>query len=166
MLAILTKLGSTVTVGRFALASAIASPVIMFASLQLRSVLAADSEDAHEFRDYLAVRLLLLPVAMLVVMGIALGGYTSAQATAIMLFGLARCIEAVSDIFYGVAQKNDRMDLVAISKVIKGIAALCLFGVTFHLTDSLNKHAGSRRKIPGSCFRGFFCLLVRRRQQK
>lgn len=139
MLTILTKLGSTVTVGRFALASAIATPVIMFASLQLRSVLAADSEDAHEFQDYLAVRLLLLPVAMLVVLGIALGGYTSAQATAIMLFGLARCIEAVSDIFYGVAQKNDRMDLVAISKVIKGIAALCLFGVTFHLTDSLNK---------------------------
>jgi len=139
MLSVLTKMGSTATVGRFALASAIASPVIMFAGLQLRSVLVADATGTHEFRDYLAVRLLLLPVAMLVVLGIALGGYSSAQVTAIMLFGLARCIEMVSDIFYGVAQKNDRMDLVAISKIIKGIAALGLFGLTFHLTGSLDK---------------------------
>ena len=139
ILSVLTKMGSTATVGRFALASAIASPVIMFASLQLRSVLAADADNNHEFRDYLTVRLLLLPVAMLIILGIALRGYTPAQATAIMMFALARGVESVSDIFYGIAQKNDRMDVVAISKTIKGAVALLFFGVTFYLTRNLDQ---------------------------
>ena len=41
MLVVLTKLGSPGVVGRFSLAAAVATPVFMFANLQLRAVLVA-----------------------------------------------------------------------------------------------------------------------------
>ena len=137
LLAVLTKLGSPDVVGRFALGSAIASPVFMFAQLQLRVVLATDAEGAHRFQDYLGVRLLMLPGALLVVAAIAYFGYSREQALVIGMFALVRLVEALSDIFYGFAQKNERMDLVARSLLVRGPAILILFGATFWLTRSL-----------------------------
>ncbi len=137
ILAVLTKMGSTDIVGRFALGSAIATPAIMFANLQFRVVLATDAKTNHEFRDYLGIRLLLLPAALLIVVVIAVLGYNREQALVIAVFGLVRCVESLSDIFYGFAQKHERMDLVARSLWIRGISALALFGGVFWLTGDL-----------------------------
>ncbi len=137
ILVVLTKLGSPDVVGRFALGSAIATPAVMFANLQLRVVLATDATQAWEFRDYLGVRLLLLPVALLVVVAIAFLGYSREQALVIGVFGLVRCVESLSDIFYGFAQKHERMDLVARSLWIRGLSALAFFGGAFWLTGDL-----------------------------
>jgi len=137
ILAVLTKLGSPDVVGRFALGSAIATPAIMFANLQLRVVLATDSSQAHEFRDYLGVRLVMLPAALLLVLVIAVLGYNREQALVIAVFGLVRCFESLSDIFYGYAQKQERMDLVARSLWIRGLSALAFFGAAFWLTGNL-----------------------------
>ena len=137
ILVVLTKMGSPDIVGRFALGSAIATPVFMFANLQLRAVLATDAAKSYEFRDYLGVRLLFLPAAMLLVLVIAFLGYNREQFLVISVFGLVRLAESLSDIFYGFAQKNERMDLVARSLWLRGLAALVLFGGTFYLTRSL-----------------------------
>ena len=137
ILSALTKLGTPDIVGRFALASAVATPVVLFSNLQLRDVMASDARGDYAFGEYLALRLSLLPAALLVVVAVAVFGYTGPQAVAITLFGLARCVEGVSDIFYGYAQKNERMELIARSLGIKGPAALLLFGGTFAATHSL-----------------------------
>lgn len=143
ILAFLTKLGSPDIVGRFALGSAIATPAIMFANLQLRVVLATDASSSHQFRDYLGVRLLLLPAALLVVLVVAALGYNREQALVIGVFGLVRCVESLSDIFYGFAQKHERMDLVARSLFIRGLSALAFFGGTFWFTGSLALSLGA-----------------------
>ena len=137
ILAVLTKLGTPDMVGRFALGSAIATPVIMFANLQFRVVLATDAQQSYEFRDYLGVRVLMLPAALLVVLVIAVLGYNREQALVIGVFGLIRCVESFSDLFYGFAQKQERMDLVARSLFIRGVSALVLFGGVFWLTGNL-----------------------------
>ena len=137
MLAVLTKLGSTGAVGRYALASAVATPLFVFANLQLRAVLVSDATNEHAFRDYLGVRLLMFPVALTAVIIAAVLGYSDAQVAAIVLFGVARGIESLSDIFYGYAQKHERMDLVARSMIIKGVASLALFSGVFHWTSDL-----------------------------
>lgn len=137
ILAALTKLDSPEIVGRFALASAVATPVVMFANLQLRPVLASDAQDAHPFADYLGVRLTLLPLALLAVAVIAFAGYSGPQAAVILVFAAARVVEGVSDVFYGYAQKHDRMHLVSRSLMIKGISALALFTAAYRLTSDL-----------------------------
>jgi len=137
VLVILTKLGSPEMVGRFSLGSAIATPLIMFVGLQFKSVFVTDADDQHSFRDYLGIRLFLLPLTVLVIAVIGLVGYTQAQALAITVFACARSIEAISDLYYGLFQKNERMDLMARSLLIKGPASLILFGVVFWLTGNL-----------------------------
>ena len=137
ILVVLTKMGSPDIVGRFALGSAIATPFFMFANLQLRVVLATDADKAYEFRDYLGVRLLFLPAALILVLVVAGLGYNREQFLVISMFALVRFAESLSDLFYGYAQKNERMDLVARSLWLRGFAALILFGGTFHLTRNL-----------------------------
>lgn len=137
ILSVLTKLGSPETVGRFSLASAVATPVIMFANLQLRPILASDAENAREFADYLGVRLFLLPLALLVVAAVAAAGYSGAQVAVILVFAVARVAEGVSDVFYGYDQKHERMDLVARSIMIKGVSALVLFTLAYRATQNL-----------------------------
>jgi O-antigen/teichoic acid export membrane protein len=142
ILAVLTKLGSPDIVGRFALGSAIATPGFMFANLQLRVVLATDASQAHQFRDYLGVRLVMLPVALVVVLVIAVLGYNREQALVIGMFGLVRFFESLSDLFYGFAQKHERVDLVAGSLWIRGLSALALSGGAFWLTGNLAASLG------------------------
>lgn len=137
MLIVLTKLGSPADVGRYALASAIATPVLVFANLQLRSLLIADTAGEHPFGEYLGVRLVLLPLGMVVLAAVALLGYDAAQVAAILAFGLVRLVEGISDIFHGLAQRRERLDLVAGSLVIKGVAGLALFATSFALTSDL-----------------------------
>ncbi|MDY0110145.1 MAG: lipopolysaccharide biosynthesis protein [Candidatus Krumholzibacteria bacterium] len=137
ILVILTKMGSTAAVGRFALASAIATPAMLFANMQLRSVLVADTAGDYPFRDYLSARLAMLPAALVVIALVAGLGYSSTQAATILVFGLARAVEGVSDILYGPAQKRERLDLIAISMIAKGLISLALFGGLFYLTGSL-----------------------------
>ncbi len=137
-LALLTKLGASATVGRFALASAVATPAFTFAHLQLRNVLANAARGAYDFRDYLGVRLALTAPALLLSAVIGALAYQPGQALAIALFACGRAAEAVSDIYYGYQQKHERLDLVAISMIIKGVVALAAFGGVFALTHDLN----------------------------
>ncbi|MBK6732958.1 MAG: lipopolysaccharide biosynthesis protein [bacterium] len=137
-LALLTKLGGPEVVGRFSLGSAIASPVLMFAQLSLRPVLASDARGEYTFQDYLGLRVALLPPALLVVGLVAWFGYSPAQTLVICLFGLGRAVESMSDIYFGFQQKQERMDLAAVSLMAKGVAALALFGVVFRTTGSLD----------------------------
>lgn len=137
VLAALTKLGEPETVGRFALGSAIANPVIMFSNLQLRAILATDVKDTHEFRDYLGLRMVMLPTALAVVMLIAVVFYQPQQVLVIGLIGLVRVVESLSDLAYGIAQKYERMDLMAKSLVLRGVGALILFCLLFWWTREL-----------------------------
>jgi O-antigen/teichoic acid export membrane protein len=131
ILVALTKLGEPETVGRFALGSAIATPAIVFSNLQLRAILATDATDAHEFRDYLGLRLVMLPLAFAVIVLVAVVAYQPHQALVIGFFGVARAFEALSDLTYGVAQKYERMDLMAKSLILRGVGSLVLFCLAF-----------------------------------
>lgn len=137
-LALLTKLGGADVVGRFALGSAIASPVLMFAQLSLRPMLASDARDEYHFQDYLGLRLALLPPALLVVLLVGWAGYSPAQTLVIVLFGLARVVESLADIYFGFQQKQERMDLAAVSLMLKGVVVLGVFGVVYAATRSLD----------------------------
>ena len=137
VLALLAKLGSPELVGRYAIGSLIVGPVMMFTNLELRSVLATDAHGAHEFGEYLGLRLGSVTVAMLVIIGIAAVGYGRQQILVVAVFGLMRAVESTSDIFHGFAQKHDRMDLVSFSLILKAVLGLLLFGVGFTAMHSL-----------------------------
>lgn len=138
ILVVLTRLGSAAEVGRLSLAATVATPLVVFANLQLRAVFVSDANGRFPFRDYLSVQLLLAPLALVAVVGVGLAGYSGAQVTAIVLYGIGRVVDGVGDVFYGLEQKRERMDLMARSLMIRGAVSLVLFAVVYRLTGSLN----------------------------
>jgi O-antigen/teichoic acid export membrane protein len=126
----LAKLGSTRQVGEYALGVAISAPIVVFANLQLRALVASEVKDRFSFGQYLAFRLTSLGAALAVVAAVA--GYTQpawALRGIVILTGLVQALEALSDTYYGFMQRCGRMDRVSISLALRGpfpLAALCL----------------------------------------
>jgi len=125
ILVVLAKLGTPQMVGQFALALAITAPVIIGAGMALRSVQATDAAAEYRFGDYLLLRLFMTALAGLVILGIVwFSGYDRHTASVILVVGLAKGLESISDIFYGLLQQHERMDRIAVSMMIKGLLSL------------------------------------------
>ncbi len=138
MLILLAKLGNAEMVGRFALGLTVGAPVVMFTNLQLRLVQATDPRDEYVFRDYLSLRLVTSLLALLLIAGVALVGQYRAETLAvIVLVGVAKCVESVSDVIWGLWQKRERLDLISISMMIKGPASLLAMWALLVWTKSL-----------------------------
>jgi O-antigen/teichoic acid export membrane protein len=138
MLVLLTKSGSPELVGQFALGLALTGPIILFANLQLRSIQATDAAAEFAFIDYFKLR----TMAVILAVGIigclaAFGGYHSMLSQVILALGMARGIECFSEIYLGLFQRHERMDLVAISLVLKAILSLASFASAIFFTGSL-----------------------------
>lgn len=138
MLILLTKLGSPYSVGQFALGLAITAPVITLANLQLRGVQATDARNTYQFRDYLFLRLITTLLALLIIAGTVLAsGYSWNTTLIILMIGATKGIEAISDIFYGLFQRHEKMEFIARSMLIKGPLSLLGLGIGVALIGSV-----------------------------
>ena len=146
MLVVLTKLLSAVEVGYYSLALAITSPIVVFTTLQLRSVQVTDTKNEFYFQDYLGVRLVTNFFAMAIVAGVLTflaGRYAWTVYSVVLLVGLNKVVEATSDISYGLWQKKERLDKVALSMIYRNIGAVCLLAILVKFTGSLVLGAAS-----------------------
>jgi O-antigen/teichoic acid export membrane protein len=135
---VLTKLTSSDQVGDFALGLAIAAPIILFANLSLRAAQATDTRRMYTFGDYLGLRVLTTGSALMIIAGIvAWIGYPLSTALVILGIGIMKSVEAISDVFYGLAQQHERMDRIAQSLVIRGIVSLIALTAAVYLTRSV-----------------------------
>jgi O-antigen/teichoic acid export membrane protein len=138
MLVVLAKLGSAQMVGRFALGLAVGGPVMMFTNLRLRALQVTDARAEYSFWDYFSLRLITNAFALCVIAAIAaLGGYGLEAALVILIIGLAKGVEGVSDTVHGLFQKHERLDLVAISRMIKGPLSLAAIWGLVYLSGSI-----------------------------
>lgn len=138
MLVVLAKLGSPEMVGQFTLALAVTAPIVMLTNLQLDIVQATDANEQYAFSDYLGLRLIGTTIALMLIAIVTLWtGYSSQTSLVILLVGLAKALESVSDIFHGLIQQHERMDRIAISLMIKGPLSLLLLGLGVYLSNSV-----------------------------
>jgi O-antigen/teichoic acid export membrane protein len=128
MLVAMAKIGSPEMVGTFSLALAIAVPVTTLAALSLRSVQATDARGEYTFGTYYRLRCAGAAAAMLIIAACAYR-YDAAVAMVIAIVGLAKGVESVSDIYFGLFQKEERLDLVARSMMMKGPLSLVVLCV-------------------------------------
>lgn len=138
MLVVLAKLGSPEMVGQFTLGLAVTAPVVLFTSLHLRVVQATDAKQQYVFGDYLGLRLISSALALLIITGITLiAGYRGETSLVILVVGLAKALESISDVFYGLIQQHERMDRIAVSMMIKGPLSMLLLGFGVYITHSV-----------------------------
>jgi O-antigen/teichoic acid export membrane protein len=137
LLMLLVKLTTPEAVGQFTLGIAITAPIVLFSNLQLRSIQSTDVQQTYPFIDYFVLRVLTSILALLTILVLVMGvGYDSDTALMIGLVGLAKSIESISDVFYGLFQQQERMDWIAISMILKGIFSLLAVGIVIGITQS------------------------------
>ncbi|NMG08834.1 oligosaccharide flippase family protein [Brasilonema sp. UFV-L1] len=138
MLVVLAKLGSPEIVGQFTLGLAVTAPVFMLTNLQLRYIQATDVKHQYLFGDYLSLRIISTLLALLVIVVITLtAGYRWETSLIILLVSLAKAFESISDVFYGLLQKHERMDRIAMSMMIKGPLSLLVLGISVYISGSV-----------------------------
>lgn len=138
ILMVLAKLGSPENIGQFTLGLAQTAPVFMLTNLQLHEIQATDAKRDFLFNDYLGLRLLGVIIALVIIVGIILFlNYSLDTALVILVITFAKAFESISDIFYGLMQQHERMDIVAFSKMIKGFLSVVFLVIPFYLTGSV-----------------------------
>lgn len=125
-----SRWGTPRLVGHYCLALAICMPVVLFSRFQLRQLQVTDARSDFLLIDYLVFRLLATAGSLAVIAAIAWA--TMPQlAVPILLVGIWKGAESVSEVALGDFQRHERMDLFAFSAVGKGIAGLVAFAIVF-----------------------------------
>jgi len=137
LLVLIAKLGTPEMVGQYSLAFAMTAPVFMLADLDLRSVLATDTKGQYEFGHYLGLRLLTTLAAFAAVAALAFLRRDSVTGLVLMLVGLAKGFEAAGDILYGLFQRQERLDRLGVSLMLKGILSVLFTGLLIWRFHSL-----------------------------
>ena len=137
-LVILAQMGSPRLVGIFGLGLAIATPIVQFLNLQLRQLQATDSRHQYPFPEYLGLRLVTSAASIIVGFAVALGfGLSPSTALVVMMVCVAKAIESLSDVFYGLFQQHERMNHIATSMLMRGPLSLIGLGLGVYATGEL-----------------------------
>jgi O-antigen/teichoic acid export membrane protein len=136
ILMLLAKLGSPRLVGEFALALAISAPVFIAIDFNLRLIITTTNKEGFCFGPFWGLRLysVLLGVILIGLIGVV---WPNHQGLVIFWVGLAKGFESLSDVLYGIFQKNERMDFIGKSTIWKGLLSVVVIGIIFGITHNL-----------------------------
>ena len=134
---VLAKLGTPQKLGEYAWGLAISAPIVLFANFQLRSLLASDIVERFRFAQYLTFRLVSLAAALGIVTLVAELGGSGEKAFVVILVAGAQAVELVSETFYGLMQKQERMDRISKSLMCRGALSLAAMWITMYATRSV-----------------------------
>jgi O-antigen/teichoic acid export membrane protein len=135
MVSLLAHAGGATLVGQYALGLAVTAPLLMFAQLNLRSVLATDPHAETNFTDYRDLRFLAIAAALLLTAPAAWLG--QAPWTAVLATAAMQGAEWISDIYLGLQQRRENMRRIAISLALRGVASLAILGAVIATTANL-----------------------------
>ncbi len=138
IVSILAKMSGPTQVGIYALAMSITGPIFALANMNLRAVQSTDVYEQFSTSDYTTFRTLTSISALSIIIVIALLFNKAIEVAGfILVYGIAKFFESFSELRYGQFQKAERMDLVSKSTMLRGLSSLCIFSITFHLTNNL-----------------------------
>jgi O-antigen/teichoic acid export membrane protein len=138
VLVVLAKLGNPEMVGQYAFGLAIAQPILMFSRLQLRTLLTTDVDGHYYFGEYLGFRLMTTAIGLLIIVVLNfVMRYSRESALPILMVGFSESLEAISDIYWGQFQVQERMDRIAKSMIARGPLSLMALGAGIYLTRNV-----------------------------
>ncbi|MCP4189669.1 MAG: oligosaccharide flippase family protein [Planctomycetaceae bacterium] len=137
ILCLIAQTVSKDAVGRYALALALINPLLAFLSLQLRSMLASQSNQDCDVQVCVALRIATNMIVALIVAVIICLGKTDSLAFIVVALMVPRLFVALSDVFYGQMQRRERMDFIAKSQLLSGSLQVATFALVSYHTENL-----------------------------
>ena len=99
----------------------------------LRAVQATDARRQFRFSQYLRLRIALTLAALSLIGAIVwFGRYDRRTAAVILAVAVAKAIETLSDIHYGLFQLNDRLDQTGRSMILRGVLSVSALAITLY----------------------------------
>ncbi|WP_425806393.1 lipopolysaccharide biosynthesis protein [Desulfitobacterium sp. Sab5] len=125
--------------GILSLAITITNVFYMISCYGMRSFQASDIIGEYSDQQYNNSRLITVTIGFTLCLIFTFNlGYESSIILAISLYMLFKSIEAFTDVFHGIFQKNNRFDYICISLILKGIFGFAIFISSLYLGKSLN----------------------------
>ncbi|MCT4655837.1 MAG: oligosaccharide flippase family protein [Cohaesibacter sp.] len=135
---LLARIGGADHVGQYGLALAVTTPLQIFFSLSLRTVYVTYRGSEFSFGTFWRLRLVSLLPALCLLLGLAFAfGQSQEAQLVILLIGLAKLAESSSDLLYALPQRQDRLDLVGRSMIIRAIVSTLLFGLLYWASQDI-----------------------------
>ena len=138
LMIVVTRLNSLPDAGIFSFAYATAGIINYFALYSGRTYQISNTN--KKFTDSLFVMTRYLTVFFAVcisIMFIVINGYSVNKALVILLLCIVKCIEAISDVYYGILQKNSRLYIAGKSMTYKSLISILGFIVIDLFTKNL-----------------------------
>lgn len=123
ILLIFIKLFSKEDVGQFIFAGAFATPLMMALEMQLRNFYITDNNQNLSFSDYNIFRFISTSVGVAILVCLAYFLHYE-YFIVISIVVLIKSFESQLDLLYGVYQKNNQLNYVAYSRIIRGTVAI------------------------------------------
>lgn len=117
--------------GVFSLAYANAQMMLIIGELEVHPIQTTDVEEEYSFQTYFTLRVFACIVMMCVsVVYTCLSGFEKEKAWIIIAFSGYKMVEALSDVFGGMYQQNDRIDLTGKTFSLRVVLSTISFGIT------------------------------------
>ena len=138
LLIIITQIGSPYYAGVYSLGLALSAPIIMFINLNFRDLQSTDLSVIYGFRTFKLARLMGIGLfSILFFLIILIADYKYEIAIVLIIIALNKVVESYSDLYYGLFQFNERLDLVSISIIIRGVIGTIFFGIGYYFFQDL-----------------------------
>ncbi|MEU8022942.1 hypothetical protein AB0B88_12045 [Micromonospora haikouensis] len=133
---ILAQAGSPHMVGQYALGLAITTPVVLVCGLGLQPVLVTDVANHFGFYEYLRLRLTGMTIALLVI-GALVHALSLTGGIVIFLVGVAKALDAVGEIYFGILQRYSTMRTVGASMALNSVFSVLVTAGLLLTTGSI-----------------------------
>jgi len=130
--------GSYAEAGILTLAISVTNIFAVLATFGVRNYQVSDVTEKYAQSDYISHRVLTCSAAMgLCAVFVVINGYPASTSLSIIAYMLMKTVEAASDVFHGILQKQWRLDIVGKSYIYRGVILLISFTAMYKYTDSL-----------------------------
>jgi len=136
---IVSRINGLADAGILSFGIAIANIIYIIALYGGRNYQVTDINDEISASAYVTFRLFSAPITAFMAAALLLAfSYRTDKYLIILMICLIKCVEAISDVFHGITQKNDRLDIVGKSFFFKNLVALLIFfAIDFIFTNTL-----------------------------
>lgn len=138
LMMIITRITGEKDGGIFALAFAAAQLMFTIGGFEMRVYQSTDVNEVFKFKHYLTSRIITCSIMLISTFVYTFAkGWTGTTAIVVILMSLYKLIEALSDVFQGLFQQHERLDLAGKSLALRVITSIIAFALTLYLSKNL-----------------------------
>lgn len=138
MTVLIVRMSGFEDAGVLSLAMSVTAAPAIVGLFNIRSYQVSDLKGQYSDSVYIRSRVYTNLISFAVCLFVVFfNGYNLQKAAVILMFMCFKMAEGAADVYYGIDQKNERLDYAGISLTMRGLGSLVLFCVVFLLTKNL-----------------------------